>query len=347
MNFIKKHYKTCILSLIIILIISMIFGIAIGSTYIEFSTVYKSIINKTFGNTLFQVNWDVLVENIIFDVRMPRVFLAAITGAGLAICGILMQCVTKNSIADPYILGISSGASSGAVFAIVLGGTVLGVTTGAFLGSILCAILVFIIGTQYGKSSSITRLVLSGLAMSTIFTAITNLIIYSAENSNQARSAMFWIMGSLGGARWNNLLLPTLVLVITLVITILLSNSLDLLLFGDTSAVVLGMNIKLIKSVILLLATFLTSVLVSITGAIGFIGLVVPHISRSIAGTAHKKILPLSALIGAIFLVISDIVSRVIFSPRELPIGIITSVIGGPFFILLIAKNNYSFGGNE
>ena len=347
MNFIKKHYKICILSLIIILIISMILGIAVGSTYIEFNTVYKSIINKVLGNNLFQVNWDVLVENIIFDVRMPRVFLAAITGAGLAISGILMQCVTKNSIADPYILGISSGASSGAVFAIVLGGTVLGVTTGAFLGSILCAILVFIIGTQYGRSSSITRLVLSGLAMSTIFTAITNLIIYSAENSNQARSAMFWIMGSLGGARWNNLLLPSLVLLISLIITILLSNSLDLLLFGDTSAIVLGMNIKFIKSVILLLATFLTSVLVSITGAIGFIGLVVPHICRSIAGTTHKKILPLSALIGAIFLVISDIVSRVIFSPRELPIGIITSVIGGPFFIWLIAKNNYSFGGNE
>ncbi len=343
----KVTYRLSIIILAVILIISMIFAISIGSTHIKFNIVYEAVLNKIFGINIFDVSWNNVVETIIFDIRMPRVILAAVTGSGLAVCGILMQCVTRNSIADPYILGISSGASAGAVFVIVIGGAIFGVTLGAFLGSVLCGVLVFIIGTKWGRVSSTTRLVLSGLAISTIFSAITNFIIYSAENSNQARAAMFWIMGSLGGAKWSNIILPIVILILVLIISLFLSNSLDLLLFGDTSAVVLGMNVKLIKSIIILLATFLTSVLVSVVGAIGFVGLVVPHISRGIVGSSHKKILVLSSFLGAIFLVISDIVARVIFAPRELPIGIITAIIGGPFFLWLIAKNNYSFGGNE
>lgn len=346
-----RSYTVWVISLFILLGLSLIIGIAIGSTYIEPDTVYKFLGNKITGRELFPVTWESTVEQIIWQIRVPRVLLGVITGAGLAICGVLMQCVTRKSIADPYILGISSGASAGAVFVIVLGSSLavggLTVVLGAFVGSLICGALVFIIGTQWGKSASTTRLVLSGLAISTIFSAITNVLIYSAENSNQAKSAMFWIMGSLGGGRYEVLLLPAIVLVVVLVLAIVLSKSMDLLLFGDDSAVILGMNIRLIKSLLILAATVLTASLVAITGAIGFIGLIIPHICRHVSGSNHRKLIVLSSLIGAIFLVWADVIARAAFSPKEIPIGIITSIIGGPFFLWLISKNEYSFGGKN
>ncbi|MGL5084628.1 MAG: FecCD family ABC transporter permease, partial [Clostridium sp.] len=218
---------------------------------------------------------------------------------------------------------------------------------GAFIGSLLSAILVFAIGTQMGRTTQTTRLVLSGIAISTIFSALTNLIIYSAKNSNQAKSALFWTVGSLGGAKWSVLLFPFIMLIIVGIISIIMSKSLDILLLGDDSAVILGINIKKIKFTILVLATLLISSLVSITGAIGFIGLIVPHICRTLVGSDHRKIIVLSGLIGAIFLIASDVLARALFPPIEIPIGIITSLIGGPFFLYLISKKNYSFGGRD
>ena len=295
-----------------------------------------------------------MTQNIIWEIRFPRVLLAVICGAGLAICGVLMQCVTKNPIAEPYILGISSGASCGAVAVIVLGSLIsipllegLSIGAGAFIGSLLSGILVFAIGTQMGKTTSTTRLILSGMAISTIFSALTNLLIYAAENSNQAKNALFWTVGSLGGAKWDSLLFPTVILIIVIVISMLISKSLDILLLGDDSAIILGINIKRIKFTILILSTLLISSLVAITGAIGFIGLIVPHICRSLVGSDHKKLIVLSAFVGAIFLMISDVLARALFPPIEIPIGIITSLIGGPFFLYLISKKNYSFGGKE
>ena len=292
-----------------------------------------------------------MTQNIIWEIRFPRVLLGAICGAGLALCGVLMQCVTKNPIAEPYILGISSGASCGAVAVIVLGGvSLLGINSvgaGAFVGSLVSGILVFAIGTQMGRTTSTTRLVLSGMAISTIFSALTNLLIYSADNSNQAKTALFWTVGSLGGAKWDVLLFPFIMLVVVMIVSLIMSKSLDILLLGDDSAIILGINIKLIKSIILILATLLTASLVAITGAIGFIGLVVPHISRTIVGSDHKKLIVLSSLIGAIFLIGCDIIARGLFPPIEIPIGIITALVGGPFFLYLISKKNYSFGGKE
>ena len=343
---IKKNFFFWVILLIILLVISIILGIAFGSTNISPKVVYEFLISK-FTGTDIQTEIPKSVGTIIWEIRLPRTLLAGITGGALALCGVLMQCITRNSISDPYILGISSGASAGAVSVIVFGGSLagmLGVAGGAFIGAIVCGILVFIIGTQFGKTSSTTRLVLSGLALSTIFSAITNLLIYSAENSNQAKSAMFWIMGSLGGAKWKVIWFPLIVLLIVFIISLILSKSLDLLLFGNDSAIMLGMNVKLVKSIILFISILLISVVVSLTGAIGFIGLVVPHIVRNITGTNHKRLIILSVLLGSVFLIVSDLIARVVFSLREIPIGIITALIGGPFFLWLIAKNNYSFG---
>ena len=337
----KRGFSFWTIFLTIVLIATIIGAIAIGSTYIEPGVVYK----------VFDSTWNIMFDNIIWEIRLPRVLLGAICGAGLALCGVLMQCVTKNPIAEPYILGISSGASCGAVAIIVLGGmSSLGITSitgGAFIGSIVSGVLVFAIGTQMGRITSTTRLVLSGMAISTIFSALTNLLIYSAKNSNQAKNALFWTIGSLGGAKWEVLLIPFIALVIVIIVSFIMSKSLDILLLGDDSAVILGINVKLVKSVILILATLLTSTLVAITGAIGFIGLVVPHVCRTIAGSDHKKLIILSSLVGSIFLILSDVVARWIFPPIEIPIGIITSLVGGPFFLYLISNKNYSFGGND
>lgn len=347
----KKGFLFWSIALTIILCSTIVGSIAIGSTYIEPGEVYKILLNKISNGILFNGVGEIMTQNIIWEIRFPRVLLGAICGAGLAICGVLMQCVTKNPIAEPYILGISSGASCGAVAVIVLGGIApIGIDTitgGAFLGSIASGVLVFAIGTQMGKTTSTTRLVLTGMALSTIFSALTNLLIYSAENSNQAKSALFWTVGSLGGAKWDILFIPFIVLVIVMIVAFLISKSLDILLLGDDSAIILGINVKFLKSIILILATLLTSTLVAITGAIGFIGLVVPHICRTISGSDHKKLIVLSALVGAIFLIISDVVARSLFPPIEIPIGIITSLVGGPFFLYLISTKNYSFGGKE
>ncbi|NFG23636.1 iron ABC transporter permease [Clostridium botulinum] len=347
----KKGFLYWAIVLIVLLAGTSVGAIAIGSTYIEPGEVYKVLLSKLTKGIVYSDVGTIMTQNIIWEIRFPRVLLGAICGAGLAICGVLMQCVTKNPIAEPYILGISSGASCGAVFVIVLGGMssigINSVGAGAFVGSFISGILVFAIGTQMGKTTSTTRLVLSGMAISTIFSALTNLLIYSAENSNQAKSALFWTVGSLGGAKWEVLLFPFIILVVVMIGALVMSKSLDILLLGDDSAIILGINIKLIKFIILILATLLTSALVSITGAIGFIGLVVPHICRTITGSDHKKLIVLSSLIGAIFLIASDIIARGLFPPIEIPIGIITSLVGGPFFLYLISKKNYSFGGKE
>lgn len=326
----------------------MLFVLSIGVFTVNLSpnTAYKIVINKLFNTDVFIANWKPLHETIVWQIRVPRALLAIICGAGLAICGVLMQCVTKNPIADPYILGLASGASTGAVFMIVLGGASVGIATvsgGAFIGALICSILVFTIGTRYGKSSSTTRLILSGLAISTIFSALTDMIISTAKNANQVKTALFWSMGSLGGGVWDAIPLPFIALIITFVIVFSISKSLDLLLFGDENAIMLGMNINLIKSVIVIITSLLTSVLVSITGAIGFVGLIVPHISRLITGNNHKKLLTSSAIIGAIFLLCCDIFAKNAFYPKDMPIGIITSLIGGPFFLWMLTNKGYSF----
>lgn len=347
----KKGFLFWVVALSLMLLGTIVIAIAIGSTYIEPGEVYKVLLCKLTSGVIYSDTGNVMTQNIIWEIRLPRVILGAICGAGLALCGVLMQCVTKNPIAEPYILGISSGASCGAVAVIVLGGiSSLGINSiglGAFIGSLISGILVFVIGTQMGRTTSTTRLVLSGMAISTIFSSLTNLLIYSAENSNQAKSALFWTIGSLGGAKWDVLLFPFIILVVVMIASLIMSKSLDILLLGDDSAIILGINIKIIKSIILILSTLLTSALVAITGAIGFIGLVVPHICRTIVGSDHKKLIALSTLIGAIFLIASDVVARGLFPPIEIPIGIITSLVGGPFFLYLISKKNYSFGGKE
>ena len=345
----NKKFNLILIILLLFLIFSIILGVTFGSSYIDIKTVYKFLINKILGKNVFSPNWENTVEIIIWEIRTPRIFLSAICGAGLALCGILMQCITKNPVADPYILGISSGASTGAVLMIIMGkkfSSIIGITGGAFIGAIICGTFVFIVGTEFGKNLSTIRLILTGLATSTIFSSITNLLIYSARNPNQVRSAIFWSMGSMGRARWDELIIPLIIIIIGIIFSLFLSKSLDILLLGDNTAKMLGMNISIIKSVIIIVATLITAVLVAITGSIGFIGLVVPHICRIFCGSSHKQLILITIIVGASFLIWCDIIARCFVPPKEIPIGIITSILGGPFFLFLIGKKR-TLGGNE
>lgn len=342
----KYQFHLIFAVLCVVLVVLFVLGIGVISSNLDAETAYKIAINKITGKEVYEPTWQLVHETIIWEVRFPRVLLSIICGAGLAVCGVLMQCVTKNPIADPYVLGLASGASTGAVFVIVMGGGALGlasVSMGAFVGTMICSVLVFIIGTEYGRNTSTTRLILSGLAISTIFTALTDLIISLAKNASQVKSALFWTMGSLGGATWELLPLPLIILCLVIVIVLGLSKSLDLLLFGDDNATMLGMNVNLMKTFIIIIASLLTSVLVSATGAIGFLGLMVPHIARIICGNAHIRLIPVAAVIGAIFLLCCDLFAKNAFYPKDLPIGIITSLIGGPFFLWMLTDKNYSF----
>jgi iron complex transport system permease protein len=342
----KFKYSLVFLLLLVVLVVVFVLAIGVISSNLDAVTAYQITANKIVGAEIYPRVWEPLHETIIWEVRLPRVLLSMVCGAGLAICGVLMQCVTKNPIADPYVLGLASGASTGAVFVIVLGGASLGIASvsgGAFIGTLVCSVLDFVIGTEYGKNTSTTRLILSGLAISTIFTALTDLIISLAKNASQVKSALFWSMGSLGGATWELLPLPFFTLCIAVVIALGISKSLDLLLFGDDNATMLGMNVNVVKSLIIIVASLLTSVLVSATGAIGFLGLMVPHIARILCGNNHRKLIPIAAVTGAIFLMCCDLFAKNAFYPKDLPIGIITSLIGGPFFLWMLTDKNYSF----
>lgn len=343
---VRNKYRLVFLFLCLALFVLFIMSIGVVTSNLDPATAYKITVNKIMGSEVYKPTWLLTHETIIWEVRLPRVLLSMVCGAGLAVCGVLMQCVTKNPIADPYILGLASGASTGAVFVIVVGGASLGIASvsmGAFIGTLICSVLVFVIGTEYGRNTSTTRLILSGLAISTIFTALTDLIISLAKNASQVKSALFWTMGSLGGATWDLLPLPFVILCIVIFLVMGISKSLDLLLFGDDNAVMLGMNVNLVKSFIVILASLLTSVLVSTTGAIGFLGLMVPHIARILSGNAHIRLVPMAAIIGAIFLLCCDLFAKNAFYPKDLPIGIITSLIGGPFFLWMLRDKAYSF----
>ena len=257
-----------------------------------------------------------------------------------------MQALTKNSLASPYILGISSGASTGAVISIVIGG-LMGLKfspgIGAFIFGTLTAFLVFYLSGKGSYSSS--KLVLTGVAVSSFFSGITTFLVTTAKNESQLRGAMFWISGSLAGARWSQITPLFLTLLISTILAYIKYRELNILVAGDELAETLGVNVSRLRLFIVIISTLLTGFIVASTGVIGFVGLVIPHISRGLIGSNHKRLIPCSILLGAIFLTGTDIVTRVLFKTQEIPIGVITSMMGAPFFMNMLRKNSYKFGG--
>jgi iron complex transport system permease protein len=280
-------------------------------------------------------------DNIVWLIRFPRVLLAAVVGAGLAVVGTAMQAAVRNPLADPYVLGLSSGASVGAVSVILWGVAVFGtysLAVAAFLGALISFALVFVLAQRGGQMVA-TRLVLAGVSVSYIGSAITSFLIFRAQNAAEVQSVLFWLEGSLAGAEWSYLTLPAIVVLAGTLCLLLLARPMNALLAGDETASTLGVDPNRFRKILVALAALLTGTMVAVSGGIGFVGLMLPHIIRLVVGSDHRRVLPVACLVGAIFLVWVDVLARVIVAPEELPIGIITSAIGAPFFLFLLVSN--------
>lgn len=311
----------------------LILSINLGSVEVPYIEAWKIILNNTFHTDFFSTQNNLYYKVIIWDIRFPRTILAFSTGSALALTGTFMQGITKNPLADPYILGVSSGASTGAILFILLG---LQTEVGAFLGA-LCAILLVFFLVKGALVSN--KLILTGVAISAFFSALTNLLIYFTKDVSKVKGILFWMMGSLGNSNWNEVIILTPILCIVILIGFFLSRELDLLTLGDYEANALGLEVYKFKLLIIVLSSLLVGISVSFSGIIGFIGLITPHITRTFIGYSHRLIIPYSVLIGGGLMVIGDILSRILIRPEELPIGIITALLGAPFFIKVLSDD--------
>ena len=342
-------YICMLILLAIVLVLSILYAVTVGSADLSVEEVYRVILYEIFhiGNP---EEWGSgATHDIVWLIRLPRIILAVGVGAGLSVVGVVMQAIVQNPLADPYILGISSGASLGATLTILLGASLFGaaqVGIGAFIGAMTVAFLVIAISNFGGRTTSV-KLVLSGVALSSLCSAFSNFIVYMADDPDRFRTVSFWLMGSLAGAEWNSNAWILSIVLIAVLFFITQSRILNLMLLGDVTAVTLGTNLQRYRRVYLIVASLMVGFIVYASGVIGFVGLIIPHFVRGLFGVDHKKLLPLSALVGSVFLIWADVVSRTILPNTELPIGILISVVGSPIFILLLFKKTYSFGGKS
>lgn len=277
-------------------------------------------------------------DGIVWNLRMPRTVLAAVCGAGLAVCGAVLQSLLRNPLADPFVLGVSSGASTGAVAVVVLGigGGVLTVSTGAFVGAVLSFSLVLLLSHTLGDTTD--RVLLSGVAAMQLFSALTSFVVLTAGDAETTRGVLFWLLGSLSGTGWTDVWLCGAVLLAALAVFLLHARTLDAFAFGQDAAATLGVQVGRVRLVLLCTTALLTAVLVSSAGAIGFVGLVLPHAARAVVGAGHPRLLPVTALAGAVFLIWVDTLARTVLDPQEVPVGVVTSLIGVPAFVLVLYR---------
>ena len=324
--------------LAVLLLVSVAASVTIGAADIRVSDVLGSVLaHLGIGTSPL----DPLRDAIVWELRLPRVLTAAAVGAGLAIAGGIMQALTRNQLADPYLLGLSSGASLGAVAVLLLGvGLVLPLA--AFAGAILALLATLgIAGAGGGRGIARitpTRTVLAGVAVSSLAAAITSFIIFWTAESDSYRDVLTWLLGSLAGARWPAVAIAGIAVIVVGIPLALTGRLLDGFAFGDTTAATLGIPVQGVRWGLLGATALLTGALVSVSGAIGFVGLVLPHAVRIVAGPGNRALLPLSALVGASFLIWADTLARTVFAPRELPVGIVTAIVGAPVFAWLLTR---------
>ncbi|MGF7107849.1 FecCD family ABC transporter permease [Treponema pedis] len=329
-----------ILSAVSVLIFcSVSFGTLFGSADLAFKDVFKVFQLKLFGKETDDLSLSSIY--IVWNLRMPRVLLAFAAGGGLAICGAAMQSVTQNILADPYILGISSGASAAVSVALFLGVPLSILTYGlpvfAFAGACIALVFVYSLGMA-GRTGSSARLVLAGIAVSVVLNAFTQLFMMLAPSDRIIRNLLSWMMGSLASARWNNILFPCVCAIAGSLVFLFFARAFNVISLGDETAISLGIHTGKLKKITTLTTAMITGVSVSACGIIGFVGFIIPHIVRLLIGCDHRKLFPLSFLTGGLFLIWMDILARTLLSPQELPVGIFTALCGGPFFIWLLRK---------
>ncbi|MDK9639859.1 iron ABC transporter permease [Propionibacterium freudenreichii] len=320
----------------------MVLALGFGAEMISVHRVLDALHQVVAGQTA-----DHAAYTIVWQLRVPRTLLAAFVGAGLAVAGATIQTLAQNPLADPYLLGVSSGASVGATAVIAGGLSAIGgtfaLTGGALAGALIASALVFGVAQLQGGLTPL-RLVLTGTVLSSAFSSLASFLIFASGNPSAAQAVLFWLLGTLGGAQWSNLALPIVVTLVLGLALFALSGWMDALANGPDVAAGLGVPVRGLRITLFILQALMVGVLVAAVGGIGFVGLIMPHLARLLVGGRHRLLLPTSALIGAIFMVWVDVVTRVLIAPVEIPVSVVTGIIGAPIFLVLLGRRTYQFG---
>ncbi|EPH02333.1 hypothetical protein HMPREF1531_01639 [Propionibacterium sp. oral taxon 192 str. F0372] len=344
---VRKRPSTVLLTgaLALMLVAALVVSLVFGSESISLEEVLEVLHGRFTGHPLGSG-----YDTIIWELRIPRSLLAAIAGAGLSLAGAGMQTLVRNPLADPYLLGLSAGASVGATSVIVIGTFsafgVWALSVGALIGALGAAVAVYLVAQAQGGLTPL-RLVLSGVVMSAAFNAISALMVFLSDDNRAATSVMFWSLGSVAGATWVKLIFPVVVLVVVGILMMVFSGWLDAMAAGPATATALGVPVIATRNGLFVAMGVLVGALVAVSGGIGFVGLIVPHAARMVVGALHRNVLPVSAVGGALFMVLVDIIARVVVAPQEIPLGVVTGVIGAPMFLFLMGRRSYAFGGRD
>jgi iron complex transport system permease protein len=334
-----SRYGALMLGLGALLLVSCVLSLGFGSAPVPTQVVWQILLHKVFGMTPDMPAWSAGQEHIVWLIRVPRMLLGALVGAGLALTGAVLQAVTRNPLADPHLLGVTSGATLGAVIVVLHLGQVIGLLTlplAAFIGALCSMLMVLAIASRHGRLDS-DRLLLCGIAVSFVMMALANLLLFMGDH-RASSAVMFWMLGGLGLARWELLGVPAVSVLIGLGLLLSMARALNALMAGEQTAVTLGLNVRHVRITVFLIASLMTGVMVAVSGSIGFVGLMVPHVARRLVGAEHRRLLPVCVLLGSIFLVWVDVAARTLIAPEDLPIGVATAAIGGLFFIGLMRK---------
>jgi iron complex transport system permease protein len=318
-----------------LLLLGIALAVSIGEMRIPLATTAQALSNRLLG-TAFLVSR--VQEGVIFDYRLSRALMAACLGGGLAVSGAVLQALLRNPLAEPYVLGISAGASTGAVAVVIagFGGGLLSLSGGAFAGALLALAAVALLASASGGGGD--RVILSGVVASQLFNAVTAYVVTTAANAEQARGVMFWLLGNLSGVRWPDVALAAPAVLAASLACLLHARALDAFTFGTDAAAALGIPTARVRATLFALTAAMTAVLVSIVGTVGFVGLVVPHAARLLVGPGHVRLLPACLLMGAILAVLADILSRTMIAQQTLPIGVVTALFGAPAFAIILAR---------
>ncbi|QGZ65195.1 FecCD family ABC transporter permease [Paraburkholderia acidisoli] len=333
---VRASRVTLLAALAAVLAVSVVLAVGCGSTPIA----ARDVLHAIAAHVLDGVPASATNDAIVWEIRLPRVLLGALVGAALALAGAVLQAATANRLADPHLLGVSAGASVGAVAATLWLGAAWGALTlpgCAFAGALAATALVIACGTHGTRHRQFDaqRLLLAGVAISFVLMALANLLLYLGDQRS-ATSVLFWMLGGLGLARWSLLGVPAALVGIGALLLLGRRRELDALMSGDVAAVTLGVNVARLRRELFVVCSLLTAGMVAVSGAIGFVGLVAPHVARRFAGASHARMLPVCALVGAIMLIWADVIARTLIAPDDLPIGVVTGLFGGVFFVWLV-----------
>jgi iron complex transport system permease protein len=332
-------YGAVLALLAVLLAVVATAGIAAGSISVPADQVWGILLHRLHPS-LAEPTWTPVRETIVVDLRLPRVLLCAVVGAGLSVSGMALQALVRNPLADPMLLGVSSGATVGAVLVLVFHLTLFGMFSlpvAAFCGALTALVAVYFLARSGGRMTTV-RLVLAGVAMAEVLSAVASFLVVTSNNPHKTQAALRWMLGGLAGTTWTVVWIPIGAVLLGTAILLGVCRPLNLLLAGEEAAAALGLDVHRFRAALFTLVALMIGTIVAVSGQIGFVGLIMPHVVRLLVGADHRRALPAAALLGAAFLIAADLAARTLMSPEEIPVGILTALVGGPFFLWLMRR---------